>query len=300
MFWIALQPPHEDDFTAWGWHALRFTPRVARVDEAILLEASASERLWGGRKALLRDLLGGCRALAQATAQDGESPRTGWAAGETSLAALALLRLKLQGQQRPTRIPQDLPLAALTAARDHVPTLARTGCNTWGELRSLPRGGVARLFGAGLLDALDAAWGQRAERYEWIELPEAFDMKHELMALATTAPELMWTAQRLLTQLQAWLQARNRGVLALELEWTLDLRRLNGVKLPSHEQLAVRTAQPTQDIAHLRRLVGEHLARASLAAPANHLRLRSIETVPWGGVDKSLLPEDNVQGERLH
>jgi protein ImuB len=72
------------------------------------------------------------------------------------------------------------------------------------------------------------------------------------------------------------------------------------VRLPSHEQLAVRTAQPTQDITHLRRLVGEHLARATLSAPANHLRLRSLETTPWGGADTSLLPEDNVKGERLH
>ena len=86
----------------------------------------------------------------------------------------------------------------------------------------------------------------------------------------------MWSAQRLLSQLQVWLQARHRGVLALELEWTLDLRRLNGVSLPSHEQLTVRTAQPTQDISHLRRLVGEHLSRATLAAPANHLRLRTL------------------------
>jgi protein ImuB len=100
--------------------------------------------------------------------------------------------------------------------------------------------------------------------------------------------------------LQVWLQARHRGVLALELEWTLDLRRLNGVRLPSHEQLVVRTAQPTQDIAHLRRLVGEHLSRAALSAPANYLRLRSLETVPWGGANTSLLPEDNVKGERLH
>jgi protein ImuB len=110
----------------------------------------------------------------------------------------------------------------------------------------------------------------------------------------------MWAAQRLLTQLQVWLQARHRGVLALELEWTLDLRRLNGVRLPSHEQLTVRTAQPTQDIAHLRRLVAEQLSRATLSAPANHLRLRSLETMPWGGASKSLLPEDNVKGERLH
>src|SRR3546814_14585493 len=50
MFWIALLPTRDDEFTAWGWWALQFTPRVARVDEALLMEVSGSERLWGGRK----------------------------------------------------------------------------------------------------------------------------------------------------------------------------------------------------------------------------------------------------------
>lgn len=290
MYWIALLPSHEEERTAWGWRALQFTPRVAQVDEALLLEVSGSERLWGGRKRLLRSLVQDCEPLSGAQ----------WAHGATSLVALALLRLKLRGEAPPARLPQDLPLDALTAAREHVPTLERTGARTWGDLRALPRAGLARRFGAALLDALDAGYGDRPERYAWLQLPEEFDMKFELAALATTAPELMWSAQRLLTQLQVWLQARHRGVLALELEWTLDLRRLNGVRLPSHEQLTVRTAQPTQDISHLRRLVSEHLSRSTLSAPANHLRLRSIETMPWGGADKSLLPEDNVKGERLH
>jgi protein ImuB len=294
MYWIALLPFHEEERTAWGWRALQFTPRVAQVDEALLLEVSASERLWGGRKRLLRRLVQDCGPLSGVQ----------WAHGATSLVALALLRLKLRGEALPAHLqqdlPQDLPLETLTAAREHVPTLERTGCRTWGDLRAFPRAGVARRFGAALLDALDAGYGDRPERYDWLQLPEAFDMKFELAALATTAPELMWSAQRLLTQLQVWLQARHRGVLALELEWTLDLRRLNGVRLPGHAQLTVRTAQPTQDISHLRRLVGEHLSRSTLSAPANHLRLRSIETMPWGGADKSLLPEDNVKGERLH
>jgi protein ImuB len=291
MYWIALLPSHEDERCAWSWRALQFTPRVAQLDEALLLEVAASLRLWGGRKRLLRRLLHDCEPLAGAQ----------WAPGPTSLIALGLLRLKLRGESAlPPRLPQELPLDVLSAAREHVAILERTGCRTWGDLRALPRAGVARRFGAGLLDALDAAYGERPERYPWLTLPEAFDQKVELAALATTAPELMWSAQRLLTQLQVWLQARHRGVLALELEWTLDLRRLNGVRLPSHEQLVVRTAQPTQDIAHLRRLVGEHLSRCSLSAPANHLRLRSLETLPWPGASKSLLPEEDVKGERLH
>jgi protein ImuB len=288
MFWIALHCPREEDLLPWGWRALQFTPRVARAEGCVLLEASASEQLFGGRRALLARLL----------EADGLAP-VPWACGSTSLVALALLRLKLRGTPRPARLA-DLPLDVLTAAAGHVDTLERTGCRTWGELRALPRGGVARRFGAALLAALDAAHGERPERYDWITLPEAFDLKLELVALATTAPELMGAGQRLLDLLQAWLQARNRGVLALELEWTLDLRRLDGKPLPPTECLQVRTAQPTQDMAHLRRLVNEQLARAPLAAPANHLRLRTLETLPWSGASRSFLPGDNVQGERLH
>jgi protein ImuB len=290
MYWIALLPSHEDERAAWGWRALQFTPRVAQVEEALVLELSASLRLWGGRKRLLARLLHECEPFGGVQ----------WAQARSSLVALALLRLKLRGEASPERLPQELPLDVLSAAREHAATLERIGCRNWDDLRALPRAGVARRFGAPLLDALDAAYGERPERYPWLQLPEEFDVKLELAALATTAPELMWTAQRLLGQLQVWLQARQRGVLALELEWTLDLRRLNGVRLPGHEQLVVRTAQPTQDVAHLRRLLGEHLSRCTLSAPANHLRLRSLETLPWGGASRSLLPEENIKGERLH
>ena len=49
MYWIALLPSHEDERTAWGWRALQFSPRVAQVDEALLVEASASLRLGAKR-----------------------------------------------------------------------------------------------------------------------------------------------------------------------------------------------------------------------------------------------------------
>lgn len=289
MFWIALLPSDDTQRTAWAWWGLRFTPRVAHVDEALLLELSGSLRLWGGRKALLQQLLQGRPELG---ALD-------WAQGATALIALGLLRQKLAGRPVPPQARQ-LPLDTLSAAREHVETLARAGCRTWGELEALPRGGVSRRFGAGLLAALDCAMGLQPERYPWLTLPELFDQKLELPALATSAPELMWSAARLLAQLQLWLQGRQLGVLAFELEWTLDLRRLDGVKLPSHEQLVIRTAQPAQDMAHLRKLAAEHLDRASIAAPANHLRLRSLDTTAWTGASHSLLLEDKVKGDQLH
>lgn len=290
MYWIALQVSPNELRTAWGWRALQFTPRVAEVEEALLLEASASERLFGGRKRLLRRLL-----KAQS-----ELPQPAWAEGATALVALALLRLRWRGQEAPPAVPDDLPLDTLSAAHPHLDTLERIGCTTWGQLRRLPRAGVSRRFGAELLAALDAAYGQRPERYPWLTLPASFDLKLELQALATSAPELLWAGQHLLTLLQSWLQARNLGVLALEFEWTLDLKRLDGKVLPPDEKLELRTAQPTQDMKHLRRLAAEQFARTKLAAPANHLRLRTLQTVPWGGIAASLLPEDNRPGEKLH
>jgi protein ImuB len=289
MFWIALLPTDEAQSQAWAWWALRFSPRVARVDEALLLELSGSLRLWGGRQSLIAQLLQGPPEMAPVP----------WAGAASGLIALGLLRRQVQSRPLPRRA-RDLPLATLTAARDHVDTLARAGCRTWGDLQALPRAGVSRRFGAALLEALDQAMGQRPERYPWLTLPEVFDQKLELPALATSAPELMWSAARLLGLLQLWLQGRQQGVLAFELEWTLDLKRLDGVALPSHEQLVIRTAQPTQDMAHLRKLIGERLDRTPLAAPVSYLRLRSLDTAALAGASHSLLVEDQAQGDPLH
>jgi len=174
------------------------------------------------------------------------------------------------------------------------------GCRTWGDVARLPRGGLARRFGTPLREALDMAWGERPEKHAWLTLPDVFDQKLELPALAEGAHELMWSANRLLAALQVWLRARQRGALALELQWTLDLKRYNGVDLPPHQHITVRTGEPTQDMAHLRRLMSERLATTKLAAPASWLRLRTLETSPWAGASASFLPEDNRKGDKLH
>ncbi|MDM0112762.1 DNA polymerase Y family protein [Variovorax sp. J22R133] len=302
MQWIALRWPLEThpasapappmpSLEALGWWALQFTPRVAWVDEGLLLEVSACERLWGGRQSLMREM---------ARLNPAEPVRLQQAQGATSLVALARLRLFARGQRSGADLPGSLPLDTLSAARDHLDVLARMGCRTWGDLDALPRGGLVRRFGAGLRNALDVAWGRVPEQHAWLTLPDVFDQKIELPALAENASELMWSANRLLTSLQIWLRARQRGALALELQWTLDLKRYNGVNLPPHEQIAVRTAEPTQDMAHLRRLLTERLALTRLAAPASWLRLRSLDTTPWAGASTSFLPEDNRKGDKLH
>ena len=276
---------------ALGWWALQFTPRVAWLDEALVVEVSACERLWGGHRQLLR----------QMDALNPVAPRRlQKVLGATAPIALARLRLFAAGRRPPADVPAALPLHTLTAARDKLDLLARMGCTTWGDVAALPRGGLSRRLGPGLREALDVAWGLRPERHAWLALPEVFEQKVELPALAETAPGLMWAAQRLLGALQVWLRARQRGVSALELRWTFDRRRSEGIDLPPHQALVVRTSQATQDIGHLRRLMGERLALATLAAPASWLWMRSLDTAPWAGATTSFLPEDNRPGDRLH
>ncbi len=272
-----------DDLQALGWWALRFTPRVALQEtaQAVLLEVSASERLFGGRRQLITQLLAPERPLAHIRV----------ARASTALLALA----RLQVEPAAGRDPDRLPLHTLADARPHLATLDRIGCQTWGDLRALPRGGVVRRFGAPLLDALDRAYGLKPEVYPWLVLPEVFDLPLELQAQVEAAPALLFAARRLLAQLQVWLQARQRGVLAFELRWQMDARR----NTASEGGLLVRTAVPTLDMAHLQRLLAENLERITLPAPVLYLRLRSIETAALEGATTSLLPDEQRKGDDL-
>ena len=274
-------PTLADALAALGWWALQFTPHVAQVGRALVLEVSASERLFGGREPMLSTML--------AAAQPVGPLRHAQAA--TSLLALALLQLDAPASCK----PDDLPLTTLAEAQAHLPTLERIGCRRWGDLRALPRGGVVRRFGAPLLDALDRAYGLQPEVYPWLVLPEVFDMPLELAAQVETAPALLFAARRLLGQLQIWLRARRRGILALELAWEMDARR----NTATHGQLVLRTAEATLDMQHLQRLLGEQLARTTLPAPVLYLRMRSLETAPLAGESASLLPDALRAGDSL-
>ena len=314
MQWIALQPrtephpadqsnqahaAHAADAADWAdlalgvaWWALQFTPHVTQLEEAILLETSASARLFGGQAAL------------QLRLQRDSSPRFSLSSAYGSTALGALGRLRYGSNAGVQDCPLDrLPLHTLSAARSHLATLRSLGCQTWGQLRSLPRGGVSRRFGAALLDALDRAYGAQPEVFAWLRLPAVFEMPLELPSAVESAPALLFGAQRLLAQLLCWLQARQRGVLALELSWQLDARRSNAQHVDAHHdgggigRLTVRTAQPTRDQGHLQRLLAEHLARVQLPAPVLHLHLRSLETQAMVGVSASWLMDDARTGD---
>ena len=271
--------------------ALQFTPRVALADDAVLMEVEASLRLFGGRRAL-RDRVWS-EGLELGVAQLAWAPN--------SLAALALARAgRENGLRGPLEALLDaLPMTVLGAVRPHALTLAHIGCRTLGDVRALPRGGIARRFDKALLHALDQAYGLAPEVHEWVQLPETFEARLELVFRVDEASALLFGARRLLLQMCGWLAARHSGVTAFTLHWAHDVMRSREAGEGGH--LTVGTAEPTRDVEHLCRLLAEHLAKVELAAPVGDVRLTADTVQRLTEVSASLLPDNPVhQGETLH
>lgn len=293
LLWCALRtrasPSPDDALAALALWALGFTPRVTRLDEAVLMELRASCRLFGGEAAL--------RARVEAEAATLDAAPVGWA--PHALAALALARAG-GGEAFSQPLAEalaPLPLHTLSAAAAAGALLARAGCRTLGDLQALPRGALGRRFGDALLHALDQAHGRRPEAHAWISVPERFEARFELPWRQEQAAGLLDGAQRLLLQLGGWLTARQAGVSAFTLRWAHDALRARDAG--EGGALTVRTATPTRHTAHLARLLAEHLAHVTLAAPVGELWLRADEVQPLPTDSASLLPDEGAGGEPL-
>jgi protein ImuB len=295
MHWAALRlndtcsPPPASEAAGVAVWALQFTPRVAHLDEAVLMELAASERLFGGAGALQS-------RIAREAAELGVLS-VAWA--PTSLAALALVRAGVADGRGASleQILDRLPLEVLSAVAAHAPTLARLGCKTLGDVRALPRGGISRRFDKALLTALDQAYGLRPTVHDWVTLPDTFARRLELPGRVDTASSLMAGAHRLLLQLCGWLAARHAGITCFVFGWCHDSMRSRSAG--DGGELAIRTAEPTRDIRHLGRLLSEHLAKVELLAPAGDISLRADEVFPLEETSASLLPDSVHQGEVL-
>ncbi len=291
-----------------GWWALQFTPRVALLEDAVVLEVQASERLFGGAS-VLRE-----RIVAEALAQGASAH----AHAATALAAVALARHgqavatspasacggaqgahavlhaanesggseddskgDTEGLARLAACLDALPLDVLPGVAAHSHTLARLGCGTLADVRALPRGGLSRRFGAGLLQTLDRAYGRSPEAFDWLVLPPVFDARLELPGRVESAPALLFAASRLLQQLCAWLAGRQAGITAFTLRWLHDWHRRDSGR---EGEWTVRLASPTRDHTRLSRLLAEYLQRIQLHAPVGDISLHAddIEALPVG------------------
>lgn len=310
MLWVALilppRPPAPSADPAappdhpWGicpeaqaglavW-CLQFTPRVALMEDAVVMEVEASLRLFRGRGAL--------QARIADEAPDLGAVGIGWAPTATAALVLARCGVPDLGGRLLQAVLDPLPLQALSAGAEHAEPLSRAGINTLGQLRALPRGGISRRFGAALLAMLDQAYGLRPEAHRWEVLPEDFHARIELPGRVDHAPALLLGARPLLMRLCGWLAARHAGATGVTLHWVHDSMRAKDAG--DGGSLTIRTAEPIRALEHFCRLMAEHLAKTKLLAPVGELRLEAIGVQALTEDSASLLPDTVRTGETLY
>ncbi len=280
--------------------ALACTPSVTLHDaQTVLLEVQGSLRLFGGLVALrqrLREALAPLGHQVQAAAAPtalGAALLAQWHPADHGDLVLGAHATELKALQA---LLDQTPVWLLGPGREHWEALQGMGLHTLSDLRSLPRSGLARRFGAGLLDDLDRARGELADPRQWLALPAAFDSRLELFARADTTEQVLHGASVLLARLVAWAQARQARVGA----YTLRMRheRQQRVLAPPTE-LHIELAEAGLDAAHLQLLLRERLARVTLAAPTLELQLRCRHLVAAAAPNGELFPTRASEAEGL-
>ncbi len=258
--------------------ALAFTPSVTfEGADIVLLEVQASLRYFGGLAALLEQLH---KTLAPL------SHHVQIASAPTALGAALLARwrsdLARGAHSHDLKALQTLldeaPVWMLGPGREHWEALQGMGLRQLSDLRHLPRSGLARRFGEGLLDDLDRARGERADPRGWLALPPRFESRLELFARADTSEQLLHAAAFLLARLVAWATAQQARVRAFTLVMKHEPRhRADLADQAETSELRIELATPSADPLHLQSLLRERLARCQLAAPTLELALRCHE-----------------------
>jgi len=248
--------------------AQRFTPRVSLVPpDGLLLEVRGSLQLFAGVAGLRAELSSECRRLApQPVLAFAPTPLAALAAARAGRSVAILDPAQLTGQLAP------LPLAVLRWPEEIRARLARVGARTIGAVLRLPRAGFARRFGAAQLAMLDALTGRAADVRAAFHPRERFRRRRELDCELTNHVRLRAALAPLISDLGAFLAARQCGV--VELECLLVHRRhpVTRCLLP--------LAAPCADGERLAVLLGERLGALRLPEPVRACELRAATLLP--------------------
>jgi protein ImuB len=291
---LARDPVREAEFVrAIAIAMARFTPHLVLQPDGVLLEVAASLRLFGGLRALMRQV----RATARACGARGRLALAPTAGAASLLAHVAPARALRR--PRTQRLLDALPLPPVLEALQQPPRLAQLlqtiGCRRLGEVRALPRAGLNKRGGAELLAALDRACGDAPDPRPWFEVPERFSMPLELMHRADDAAQLVFACQRLVVPLAGWLSRQWLAASRLRLK----LRHERGRRTVPDGELVVELGAPSRDAAQIMALLRERLQRHTLAAPVYAIELQLVDAVSSAGREGQLIPDPGQQAQEF-
>ena len=254
--------------------ARQFTPRVSlEPPQAVLMEVEGSLRYFGGRWKFLAQLRAGLIRLGF-EARITEAPA----------ARAALWMARGEGGRLET-----LPVAVTGLALESLELLSNLGIKTVGGLLRLPREGVTRRFGQGLLDEIDQASGNAPEPRKFFVPPARFCVRLELPAPVMQAENALFVAQRLLDQMEGFLAARQAGVRSFSLDLLYEDHPAT--------QVTVGLAACGRGAKHFAHLLRERLAAIALKAPVEAIQLEAAEPEFLPEKNRSLLHDARPGGE---
>jgi len=279
---VALEREALEGTAAW---ICSFTPQVSlEPPDGILAEVGRSLRLFGGLAPLVRRMRAGLEAMGFAsTLAAAPTARGAWwlalAGREVLIAERAALGSTLAA----------LPVEVACREVSTLELLRGLGVVTVGKLLALPREGVARRCGQGLLGALRQALGEVPEARAWFVPPPRFAARLELPGEVTHAEGVLFATRRLLIQLEGFLAARHAGVHSFLLTLQHRNARSSG--------LEVRLASPGREAARFAQLLRERLGMLVLDEPVEALRLDARDLVPLSGRAMDLFQDARGEAE---
>jgi protein ImuB len=284
-------------FEAIALALLTYTPKVSLADaHTLLLEVGSGLRLFGGLRALLS-------RVSATVAEFGYTARIACAPTAWGAWLLAQARAVRQGHRwhvvketSLARVLDGLSVSLLPVTQAHRDAFSHVGCTTLADLRQLPRSGVVRRFGSGILDLLAQAYGTRPDPRESFRAPASFHAQLELPSRVDNADALLFAARRLIVQLAGWLSAHHAALsgYTLLLEHELASRHA-----PKTSSLKVAWAIPSRDAEHLIWLLREKLNQTVLAAPVIELKLVAEQIGEYAGQSDTLFPMPESDGDSI-
>lgn len=237
------------DFADWHSNA---SPRVAVMSDIsefgdLVLDVTGVSHLFGGEKAMLRQLLSRLRDLGY-TVAGAIAPTIGGAWAVSHFARSQVVESDVLAS-----VLDLLPVNALRLNPAQVAVLSQMGLKTIGQLRSRQRKPLQARFGISLLQRLDQAFGQIEERLvPRIPLAERY-VERRFVDPIGLMDDVLMTAHDLAVQLASRLEAEGLGGQAFH----LFLYRVDHKVMA----LSVNSARLTRDPTHIGKLFANRSER---------------------------------------
>ncbi|WP_395007066.1 Y-family DNA polymerase [Undibacterium sp.] len=282
---------------------LQYSPQVCICEDhadIILIEVAASLRLFGGIRRLYQRIRQDLRYI-------GVSAHIGIARNASAASLLAQkpaqktynkhkrhrqLQLCLS-QRRLARHLNPLPCYLLPASRKYLDWLQGIACTDLAALRQLPRAGLQRRCGKGLLTALDMAYGEQVALHQWITVPDTFHARSELPDRIDKTDTIFHFTRGLVLQLCGWLNLQQQAIKQI----TLILEHERGRQAVAPSVLHIPFAKACWQEEHITRLLKERLAQWQLSSAAIAVRLEVNEIEARQALSTSLFPDHGSQHE---